>query len=166
MGTLALESRAGRPPLAGSAIVHPLALVAVGLLLLNDHYLKHAFPGALTGKLSDVAGLAFFPLLVIAGWEVALDLVGRFVRPSRVALVAALVATGLVFVWVKTTLLGAESYRVALGALQWPLYALRDLTRGVPVSGLHRVSFVADATDLLALPALALPLVIALRRTR
>ncbi len=50
-------------------LLHPLFLISLILLLLNDFYLKHEFHNALTGKLSDVTGLfalavflfAFFP---------------------------------------------------------------------------------------------------------
>lgn len=43
-----------------------MTLGSVTLLLLNDHLLKRFYPSALTGKLSDFAGLFFFPYLVIA----------------------------------------------------------------------------------------------------
>ncbi len=45
-----------------------MALGAVFLLLLNDHVLKAStiLPQWLTGKLSDFAGLFFFPLLLVA----------------------------------------------------------------------------------------------------
>jgi hypothetical protein len=39
------------------------ALGALFVLVLNDHVLKHACPSALTGKLSDFAGLFLFPVL-------------------------------------------------------------------------------------------------------
>jgi hypothetical protein len=57
---------AGRAPPLGRELLHPLPLGAVALLLLNDHVLKQAglLPGWLTGKLSDVAGLFFFPILL------------------------------------------------------------------------------------------------------
>lgn len=44
----------------------PLPLAAVALLVVNDHLLKGSglLPGWLTGKLSDVAGLFFFPVLL------------------------------------------------------------------------------------------------------
>ena len=38
------------------------SLVAVGVLLVNDHVLKDAYSSWLTGKLSDFAGLYFFPV--------------------------------------------------------------------------------------------------------
>lgn len=40
--------------------VTPLFVAALFLLLLNDHVLKYSFPGWLTGKLSDFAGLFVF----------------------------------------------------------------------------------------------------------
>ncbi|MFO7536932.1 MAG: hypothetical protein R6X32_02600 [Chloroflexota bacterium] len=42
----------------------PIVWLAIGLLLLNDHYLKMGVPSWFTGKLSDFAGLFFFPLLL------------------------------------------------------------------------------------------------------
>lgn len=63
-------------------LLHPLFLCSVLLLLLNDLYLKYAFPSFLTGKLSDITGLLaftifffhFFPTrkisiaVLVAGW--------------------------------------------------------------------------------------------------
>ncbi|MFC7774617.1 hypothetical protein [Flavobacterium sp. GCM10027622] len=39
----------------------PLFLLGLLLLITNDCYFKYAFPGILTGKLSDFAGLFIFP---------------------------------------------------------------------------------------------------------
>ncbi|OGO18880.1 MAG: hypothetical protein A2Z14_10995 [Chloroflexi bacterium RBG_16_48_8] len=41
-------------------------LLSIGLLLVNDHVLKNCAPSFLTGKLSDFAGLFFFPILLTA----------------------------------------------------------------------------------------------------
>jgi hypothetical protein len=35
-------------------------------MALNDHYLKRAFPGWLSGKLSDYLGMFYFPLFLCA----------------------------------------------------------------------------------------------------
>jgi len=43
-------------------LLHPLAISALILLLLNDHFLKIFSPGFITGKLSDFAGLFVFPI--------------------------------------------------------------------------------------------------------
>jgi len=48
------------------ALGHPLSLASVALLVANDHLLKRAYPSVLTGKLSDFAGLFFFPFLLTA----------------------------------------------------------------------------------------------------
>lgn len=51
-----------------SPLWHPLPLAAAAVLLLNDHVLKAAgWPSAaVTGKLSDLAGLFLFPILATA----------------------------------------------------------------------------------------------------
>ena len=48
---------------------HPVSFLAMTVLALNDHWLKTATPSGLTGKLSDFAGLFFFPFLLI--WLIA-----------------------------------------------------------------------------------------------
>ncbi|APV51982.1 hypothetical protein BWI17_21320 [Betaproteobacteria bacterium GR16-43] len=54
-------------------LAQPAFVVALGLLLANDFYLKAAFPGWMTGKLSDFAGLYVFVQFVAAmsGFRVA-----------------------------------------------------------------------------------------------
>lgn len=46
------------------ALSHPISLFAIALLLANEHILKVVTPFPLTGKLSDFAGLFFFPYLL------------------------------------------------------------------------------------------------------
>jgi hypothetical protein len=53
------------------SLSHPASVAAIGLLLLNDHVLKAAWPSSqyaatVTGKLSDFAGVFFFPFLLAA----------------------------------------------------------------------------------------------------
>ena len=45
-------------------ILNLVFLVGLLALFLNDHYLKFKFSNGLTGKLSDVAGIIIFPLLL------------------------------------------------------------------------------------------------------
>jgi len=49
-----------------SCLCHPWSLLALAVLAFNDHWWKGVGPGALTGKLSDLAGLFYFPFLVVA----------------------------------------------------------------------------------------------------
>ncbi|OON69239.1 hypothetical protein [Hymenobacter sp. CRA2] len=61
-------------------LVQPAFLLGLAVLLLNDGYGKAAFPGLITGKLSDVAGLLIFPVFVAyvvpAAQRVAVPLTG------------------------------------------------------------------------------------------
>ena len=137
-----------------------MPLAAIALLLLNDHLLKQAFPGWVTGKLSDLAGLVFFPLFLQGLWELLRH------APSRRALLVCVVATGAVFTLVKTTALGLDAYRFGLAALQWPFLALRSLVSLRAVPALVPVQAVRDPTDLLALPALWAAWAVGLERLR
>jgi len=66
-----LSSRRVRPQPSRlpRAFSHPAWWAALGLLALNDHVLKGSgmVPGALTGKLSDFAGIVVAPALLAAG---------------------------------------------------------------------------------------------------
>ncbi|GAA0992412.1 hypothetical protein GCM10009555_081420 [Acrocarpospora macrocephala] len=73
-------------------IGHPLTVLATLVLAVNDHILKPLWPGLLTGKLSDVAGLVVAPPL--------LNLLLR--RPHL-----SIVLTGAGFALVKSTTAGA-----------------------------------------------------------
>jgi hypothetical protein len=108
------------------SLAEPIFVAAVAVLLVNDHYLKLAHPSWLTGKLSDVAGLVFFPALLAA--------------LTRRSIVATTIATAVVFALVKTWPPATDAYRYALGFLQSPLHP-------------SPVVAVTDPTDLLALPA-------------
>jgi hypothetical protein len=52
---------------------HPSALLSTAVLLLNDHVFKIISPSWSTGKLSDFAGLFFFPFVVAAGLSLLLS---------------------------------------------------------------------------------------------
>ena len=110
---------------------HPVTLVALITLLVNDHVLKQAYPGLVTGKLSDVAGLVVAPPLMAA----LVLLVARR-APAGPTAVVAVVTVGAGFALVKAWPAAA---RVASGA--WSILNGPSIIR-------------ADPTDLLALPAL------------
>ncbi|RAO26782.1 hypothetical protein PSN13_06812 [Micromonospora saelicesensis] len=120
-------------PTTLSWLCHPATVFALVLLLVNDHVLKTAFPGLVTGKLSDVAGLVLAPPLVAVLLTL---LVPRL--PSRAAALAGLVAVGAGFAVVKSS-----GYAAELASSAWTVLAGPSLVR-------------ADWTDLLTLPALGL----------
>ncbi|MEH1015394.1 hypothetical protein V6U90_20045 [Micromonospora sp. CPCC 206060] len=112
---------------------HPGTVLALIVLVVNDHLLKAAFPGWITGKLSDVAGLVVAPPLLAA---VGTLLVPRL--PARGTAVAALAGVAAGFIAVKTS-----GYAAMVASAAWSVVSGPSLVR-------------ADNTDLLALPALVL----------
>lgn len=150
MSTWLAASRA----VPGGVLWHPVAIAAIVLLLVNDHWLKHLAPGPLTGKLSDFAGLVFFPLLLVAAAELAAATLGRS-RPQRsLATLIAALATGIVYSAVKLMPEATAAYNDALGVGQWLLAG--DLST-VPVA----TAGVTDPSDLVALPSLAIAYLVA-----
>jgi hypothetical protein len=116
------------------ALTHPCTLSAIVLLLLNDHVLKAVAPSPLTGKLSDFAGLVFFPMLgvVVLGFVLRLE---RHQGPRLAAV--AFAATGMAFALLKAA---APVNAAALGlADRW--------------FGIH-LQLALDPTDLWALAVL------------
>ncbi|KXK57180.1 MAG: hypothetical protein IPM61_03030 [Chlorobi bacterium] len=114
------------------ALIHPASLAAIILLILNDHLLKGAFPGWVTGKLSDFAGIFFFPFLLAL-------LVGAIWKRSNPRTVGVIVfaATTTWFFAAKATPFGHQlAGQFASGVIG------------------ASVSITLDPTDLLALLAL------------
>ena len=130
--------RGEKPASPVGEALHPIALAAVLLLVINDWVLKPHWPGAITGKLSDVAGLIFAPVLLSAVIGLALFTARRrdpYLTHRR--LVACIAATGITFAVTKL----------------WP--AAATLVAHA-ISVVRPAHIVVDPTDLLALPALAI----------
>jgi hypothetical protein len=144
--------------LPGRLLLHPVALAALALWMVNDHLFKALWPGHLVvGKLSDVASLIAFPLLVAAGVEWLAFLARR--RPDVFpVLVGASLATAFVMATINVFPAAAHAYEVGLGALQWPFFAARSAWEGGAVPAIRPVQLWMDATDLLTLPAAAVPI--------
>lgn len=144
LARLHLVLRGGRrPTLPIGEALHPVTLAAAIALVVNDWVLKRsAAPAWLTGKLSDVAGLIVAPVALTAAIGLVLWLAARAgarVDPwlTRRRLAIAVAATAAVFVTVKLSAAAAATVGAAWGHVA------------------PGARFVADPTDLLALPALA-----------
>ena len=129
--------RAEAPALPVGEAMHPVTLAAVVVLVVNDWILKPRFHDWLTGKLSDVAGLAFAPVVLSAAIGLALHAavrLGARIDPSlsRRRLIACCVATAAGFAAVKLCA------------------PVRELVAGWIG---HHAEFYPDWTDLLTLPA-------------
>ena len=138
-------SVAGRPrPVqpGGAAVLgwlaHPATLLGLLVLVANDHVGKPAYPGLVTGKLSDIAGLVVAPpLLATAMVLLAPRLSGH------AAALSAVIATGVGFTAVKlarrSARYSASRFAVrdddddtAIGRPAVPKYG-REVNRKVPV---------------------------------
>lgn len=112
------------------ALLSPTWLGALAVLGINDHLLKGAgvLPGALTGKLSDFAGMIVAPVLLAAVLGLR----------SRRGLLHCHIAVGLVFALINLSPACADAWSWLMGLVGFPW------------------AITVDPTDLLALPALAL----------
>jgi hypothetical protein len=124
--------------------LHPATLAAVAVLAINDWLLKPRYgPSLVTGKLSDLAGLAFAPVVLSAAIGLVLHLAARLGAPvdpslSRRRLALCIAATGAVFTLVKLDPTAARLLAHLLSHLGRP------------------AAIYLDPTDLLCLPALAI----------
>jgi hypothetical protein len=135
-----------RTVLPAEELLHPYPLLAVIVLVVNDRLLKGSgvLPGWLTGKLSDVAGLFFFPLLLTALARLAAwPLLRRRPPLTRWLLAGAIALTAAGFAAVKLVPAAGRAFAAASAWLE-------------PLDRFARVTVVQDPTDLLALPVLAL----------
>lgn len=147
--------RSGLASLPGSRLLHPLAVLALATLVVNDHWLKHAHPSFVTGKLSDVGGLLLLPLFIQAVFELgAARLHPSALAASRRVLLGALLLTAMGFAFVELSPWGDLGYRYGLGALHWIAQAPGAWLAERSLPPLRAVSATPDATDLLALPIL------------
>lgn len=126
--------------------VHPIALFGMTLTWVNDHHLKDWFGNGITGKLSDFAGLLFFPFWLLGVVELLTWVFGspRRARPVHALWVAMVMAVA--FSAIKTLPIAADGYR-------WGMAQLLGLVKGRD-SSLVAIRFTRDPTDLIALPAL------------
>lgn len=151
-------------PAPGRLLRHPAALAALVVLVVNDHFLKERFPGVVTGKLSDLAGMVVAPLVLVTVAD-AVAPSSWLRRPGYGAAsawaCAALVAA--VFAATKTWRPATEVYEAAFVLLWSPLRWARAWAAGREVWG-ERVVLVRDPTDLVALPLGAVAALIAQKR--
>ncbi len=136
----------GKRALPAGEFLHPIPLAALVLLAVNDHLLKGGgvVPGAITGKLSDVTGFIFFPLLCTAVLDTLLWGAARLGAPVDFSLRwwklwAGLAATIALMAAIKLSPAASNALADFLGAIGFPSH------------------IVVDAYDLLAFPAIAIP---------
>ena len=184
---LALLAAANRlTPRALALLAHPLTLSALALMLINDQLLRRLSPSWLTGKLSDAAWLAVVPVVLAALLGLALSAALRTVFwVMRRTVVSAATAQSVqdercddpafhakalhdqaltaceahprpdladvLFALVLLTIaLGFSVVKAVPAVNAWAIQTIYALTHTSPALRL-------DPSDLLTLPALALP---------
>ena len=114
-------------------ILHPLSILSMIVLGLNDHIWKAAYANMWTGKISDISGLIFFPLLL------------EYILPSRRG---SVLCTGMVFTLLNTNevfnQLWKDTFQLIYDSIGRECLAHSTM----------------DITDLYALIALSIPLYI------
>lgn len=131
-----------RERVPGDLLLRPVAVVAVLVLIVNDHLLKHRWPGLLSGKLSDIAGLVFLPILIISVCEVARATARRTWPMGQRGIVAVTVTVAIGFAATKLSPAVGAAYGDVLGWLRWPL-----------AGHWSQVGISRDPTDVLCTPA-------------
>ena len=148
---------------------HPLAWFSIVVLVLNDHVFKVAAPSWLTGKLSDFAGLFFFPYLLAVALSLLLDRVNGPVRRTGAvafALTASLFALAKATPWgnalvmdlllrafaLPTSIVLDPTDLVALLSLwpAWLLWRRNELCEHAPARPVPRGAWLALAAGALA----------------
>lgn len=103
----------------GRRLASPVFWVALAVLLVNDHVLKHsAAAGWLTGKLSDLAGLIVAPVLAVS--------LARARVPK--AMLACFVLVTATFVAIKVSVAAANAVTVAMSWIGVPWRIWTDPT--------------------------------------
>lgn len=122
------------------------------MLVLNDRVLKGRGPGPLTGKLSDLAGLYLFPLVLVASWEVGARVARRPPPPRSRSVAVAAMATAAVFTAIKLSPVAGAAFQVGFGWLRYPLSVVESWVAGDGSTPTARVELVRDPTDLATVP--------------
>jgi hypothetical protein len=110
---------------------HPATWVSIFMLLINDHLLKTTYPSWISGKLSDFAGIFFFPFLIAVVFSIFFDKFNLSIRAT------GQIVFGFVVVWF--ILLKTSPFANQLTA------ELTSLVVGFPTK------FSLDVTDLISL---------------
>jgi hypothetical protein len=133
------------------ALTHPATLACVLLLVLNDHVLKERFPGVVTGKLSDLAGMWTAPLFLLGVFDLLATRRLAAAPRYRFAPWVALGVVAVLFAAAKTWAPATHAYELTAGICRAPFRWCVSLITGRPVWS-ETIHLVRDPSDLLALP--------------
>ncbi len=145
-----------RPTLA-DAIRHPVTLGMMVLWGLNDHVFKDWFSNSITGKLSDVAGLAVVPLIPVCLYGMVCSARKQPTKHAKHVLYFSLFAVGTLFAAVNTLPMASDAYQYMTAVAQWPFRAIAQALTATTLPALKPLNHTLDPSDLWTLPALLIP---------
>ncbi len=118
------------------------------LLVVNDHVLKARWPGWVTGKLSDIAGLAMVPMLATSLIVLLVSVRRPGVAHDGRLVLAVSAVVALVFALINVSETASTAYEEVLGVIRrsFSVIAGGSWTISSPRN-------TVDPTDLIAVPA-------------
>lgn len=108
--------------------VNPIVFLSILVMVINDHFLKATFHNDLTGKLSDIFGLFFFPLFLSAGLIITGHFFGRNITLNRKIILWTIALGTLMFTLVNIWVPFHIFYESALQAIGIPSESTMDPT--------------------------------------
>lgn len=147
----------------GDDALRPSVLIAVSILLVNDHVLKIVEPSWITGKLSDATGLYAAPFMTAAIASLAAWAAGRPGPASHHVVALSALSVGAIFTAAKLVPEVAAAMGWMVGWIQALPAIVVSLLAGGEAS-IRQAPIVADATDLLTVPATGLAVLVGYAR--
>lgn len=133
--------------------IHPIPLAAVLMMSLNDHWLKHQFPGIVTGKLSDFCGVFYLPIFIlalIAAFDELFQLNKFFL--NRRSVIATILFTDFLMILIKLSATSARWIEEFFANHLFQLQMIQDPTDLIsfivnPLTYLYLLSYWANSKD-------------------
>ncbi len=142
----------GRERIPGDLMIHPVCVVAIVVLIVNDHILKSLQPGFVTGKLSDVSGVLLLPVLATSTAEVLAWLLGRWHLARRPVFWACCASVAIGFTAAKGLTPVGSAYGDVLGVVRWTVLAPVRFAESLPLGQPQGVAVAHDPTDIAVVP--------------
>ena len=150
----------------GETLLSPIYILALILMLFNDHYWKGIGPSWLTGKLSDVSILIMGPLTIQALFELVLSRFTPHWGPNRILLIVLSFAMSLTMIAINLWEFPAWLYRWGMGTVQWPFLAIINLWQEGTINAIRPVQLFMDPSDGWTAPSSLLALYVGWQRKR
>ena len=142
---------------AADYLRHPVVLLLIGIWIVNDHFLKDMFGNVLTGKISDFAGVAVLPLMLLGAYESTCAALSKSPQFRNYVLLGSIFITAFFMAGINLFESWASAFRVGLGAAQWPARAVWNYWQNGTSLSAVPVHHTMDPSDLWSLIALAFP---------